>query len=235
MNFAGLFLSIFCLFGCQKQEKTLHFATCADYPPFEYYENGEIKGFDIDLAHAVAEILHKKAHFSNMQFSAIFPSLNNENVDAGISTVTMTKKRQEMFDFSDPYYIESLALVFLKTDPIAHPSRLKEVACQLGTTMQIWLETHTPEVRILPMDSNNQAIETLKAGHVRGVFMDSPQAKAFTKNNPALGYVFIAQSDAGYSIVLRKGSPLKDSINQALKQLKKNGKLDFLKKKWFKE
>ncbi|MDR1235800.1 MAG: transporter substrate-binding domain-containing protein, partial [Holosporaceae bacterium] len=57
------------LSGCkEKDEKNvMKFAVCADYPPFEYYENGEIVGFDVDLAKLIAQKLGKKAVFEDMQ------------------------------------------------------------------------------------------------------------------------------------------------------------------------
>ena len=59
------FLSI----GCteHRNQNELHFATAAEYPPFEYMINGEIKGFDIDLAKLVAKEMGKTAVFDNMQ------------------------------------------------------------------------------------------------------------------------------------------------------------------------
>ena len=45
----------------------------------------------------------------------------------------------------------------------------------------------------------------------------------------------LAQSDTGYGVAVKKGSPLKDEINAALKALENNGELSALKKKWFGE
>jgi polar amino acid transport system substrate-binding protein len=227
------------LVGCkdEKDDGVIKFATSADYPPFEYYANGQITGFDIELAELIGEKLGKKVVFENMQFSSIFAALESNNVDAAISTITATKERAKAFDFSIPYYVESLAAVFPKDKPITNKSALsgKKIACQLGTTMEIWLKEHASDATIVSIDDNNQAIEALKAGHVDGVLMDHIQGIAFSHNNANLSYAEIAKSDTGYSIAFKKSSALKNDIDEALKSLESSGELEKLKQKWFEE
>jgi len=173
----------------------------------------------------------------NMQFSSIFAALENNTVDAAISTITATPERKKNFDFSEQYYVESLSVVFPKNAPIANESELsgKKIACQLGTTMEVWLKAHHADSEIITMDNNNQAIEALKAGHVDCVLMDNIQGIAFSHRNPNLSYAMVAKSDNGYAIAFKKGSALKDEINGALKSLESSGELEKLKKKWFEE
>ena len=227
------------LAGCkdEKDDGMIKFATSADYPPFEYYANGDITGFDIELAELIGKKLGKKVVFENMQFSSIFAALESNNVDAAISTITATKEREKAFDFSKSYYVESLAIVFPKDRPITNKSELsgKKIACQLGTTMEIWLKEHVSDATIVSIDNNNQAIEALKAGHVDGVLMDNIQGIAFSHKNIKLSYAEIAKSDTGYSIALKKSSALKNNIDEALKSLENSGELEGLKQKWFEE
>lgn len=220
-----------------KTSKTITFAVSADYPPFEYFEYGEIKGFDIDLARLVAKHLGKEAVFENMQFSAIFPALENKLVDAAISTITITKEHQENFDFSEPYYPESLATVFKKDAPITDKDQLlgKKIVCQLGTTMHEWLKKHVPEEAIVTMDNNNLVIESVKAGHADGALVDGMQAALFSQKNGGLAYAIIATSDTGYGIACKKGALLRNQINQALHALQSQGEIKKLHKKWLED
>ncbi|MBP6219378.1 MAG: amino acid ABC transporter substrate-binding protein [Oligoflexales bacterium] len=237
-----LSLALFSLIlGCHKTRSTqdLTFGVSGEYPPFEFQQKGELKGFDIELAQLVAKELGLQARFENMQFSTILPALDSAQVDLAISTLTITAERLKNFDFSDSYYTESLAMVFHEAKPITKASLVsienepkKKIACQLGTTMEIWLKKQTPDVSILSLNSNNLAIETLKAGHIDGVLMDGIQARVFSQKNPGLSYAVVASSDSGYGIALKKGSPLKAKINTALKNLEKKGELKQLKKKW---
>ncbi|MDR0406623.1 MAG: ABC transporter substrate-binding protein [Holosporales bacterium] len=218
-----------------KAEDTIKFATCADYPPFEYYDNGKITGFEVELGQLVAKELGKKAVFENiMPFTTILAAIQNGFVEAGISTITATEERRKNYDFSASYYSESLAVIYKKNSSIIEQSQLigKKIACQLGTTMEKWLKQHIDNAEITLMDNNNQVIEALKAGHVEYAIMDEYQAKAFSEKNPNLLYTVIAQSDDGYAIAVKKGSPLKEEINAALIALEAKGEIQKLKQKW---
>lgn len=217
-----------------KNQDTLHFGTSAEYPPFEYIQQGAIKGFDIDLATLIAKTLGKKAVFDNMQFSTILPALNSGQIDAAISTITITSERKQNFDFSNPYYFEGMAVVFKQTMPIQNSSQLvgKKLACQLGSTMEIWLKKHLSPESIMSMDNNNQAIEALKSGHVDAVLVDGAQGAVFSHKNPGLSYTMIAQAEDGYGIAYKKNAPLKAKIDHALQVLKEKGEIDKLKLKW---
>ncbi|KTC79380.1 amino acid ABC transporter substrate-binding protein [Legionella cherrii] len=212
----------------------IHFAVAAEYPPFEYNDHGEIKGFDIDLARLIAKKLGKEAFFDSMQFSSILPALSSGQVDAGISTITITEQRKKNFDFSEPYYFESMAAVFPENKPIKNVQQLagKKIAVQLGSTMEIWLKQNVPNANLLVMDNNNQTIAALKASHADLVLLDGVQGAVFSQKNPGLSFAVIAQSDDGYGLALKKNSELTQKINQVLHEIEQTGELSALKKKW---
>lgn len=234
-------LSLFCiaslaLTGCDKQNRSskIVFGVCADYPPFEFYHNQELQGFDIELAKILAQEMGKKAKFENMNFSCILAALQTGTIDAAISTITISAERKKNFDFSESYYAESLSILYPDSKPITTLEHLKykKIACQLGTTMELWLKSHALDTQVVLVNSNNEAVEALKAGHVEGVCIDSVQALAFSKKNKGLSYHFIAQSDQGYGIAVKKGSSLKSDIDKALEALQARGTIEALKKKW---
>ncbi|MBA8756957.1 MULTISPECIES: substrate-binding periplasmic protein [Wolbachia] len=225
------------LTGCKedKHDNIIRFAISADYPPFEYYENGKFTGFDIELAQLVAKELGKEAIFKDMQFSTIFAALQSNSVDAAISTIGSTEEREKNFDFSNSYYTGEFGILYHKNKPIAGINNLthKKIAVQLGTVMEIWLKEHVPTTaQIIAIDNNNQAVETLKSGHVDGVLIGEFQGKVFSKKNPGLSWSAIAKSDNGYSIAVNKGSDLKDKINEALKSLESKGVIQKIAEKW---
>lgn len=231
------------LFGCviasliamsSAAQDKITFGTSADYPPFEFMDGDVMTGFDIELAKLIGEELGIKVAFQDMKFSTILPSLQFEKIDAGISTITITEERKEKFDFSDAYYVETLATVFQEGSPIDTLEEMegKKIAVQLGTTMEIWANENLKKAKITPMNSNAQAIEALKAGHADLVFIDGMQGAVFAEKNEGLGYKIVAQTDNGYGIAFKKGSKLVDPVNEALKTLDENGKLQELKTKW---
>lgn len=214
----------------------LKFATSAEYPPYEYKVNGELHGFDIDLAKLIARELGKEAIFEDMQFSSILAALQNAQVDAAIATLTVTQDRKKHVDFSDIYYFDGIAAVYKESQPIKSKADLaaKKISCQLGSTMEIWLKKQGFARQMIVMDNNNQTIEALKAGHVDVVLIDAAQGRIFSQKNPSLSYHIIDQSEDGYAVVTQKGSPLLSQINQAIENLKKQGEITKLEEKWLK-
>lgn len=224
------------LCGCEqkKNDHVLRFATSGDYPPFEFFEKEELKGFDVDVARLVAKELGKEVEFENMQYSSVLKSLQTGDVDAAISTITVTPERVAQFEFSDEYYHEKLEVVSKSTAPITKKEDLagKKVAVQLGSTMEIWSKKNLPSTEVVRINNNNQGIESLKAGHVDAVILDGVQAHIFTQKNPGLITNVIGESQDGYAIALKKGSTLTADINKALTAIKDRGDIDALKKKW---
>ncbi|WP_115708578.1 ABC transporter substrate-binding protein [Legionella sainthelensi] len=237
INLASI-LFVFLFNSCKsnKEEHCLHFATSAVYPPFEYSEHGEIKGFDIDLARLIAKELGKEAVFDNMQFSTVLPAISSGQDDIAIATITITEARKNNFDFSEPYYFDGIAAVYRSNQPVVAQNQLqgKKVAVQLGSIMEIWLRETFPLVEITVLDNNNQAIESLISGRVDVVLMDGFQGKIFSNKYTELAYSLIAKADSGYALAIKKDSPLTPKINKALQKLKANGSIQKLETIWLK-
>ena len=75
----------------------------AEYMPFEYYDNGKLKGFDIELMNLIGEKIGRKAEFVNMDFDALIPAVSSGKVDCAISAITVTEDRYKLIDYSREY------------------------------------------------------------------------------------------------------------------------------------
>ena len=79
-----------------------------EFAPFEYYEGDELKGFDIDLMNYIGERIGFDIEFVNMSFDKLITAVVNGEVDCAISVITITKERESVIDFSNPYLIANV-------------------------------------------------------------------------------------------------------------------------------
>ena len=99
-----------------KQRGTLKVALEGTYPPFNFKENNQLAGFEVELANALAAKLGVKAEFATSEWSAILAGLQAGKYDVVINQVGITDKRRETFDFSEPYTISSPQLIVRKDE-----------------------------------------------------------------------------------------------------------------------
>ena len=227
--------TVLALAGCGSENSNqLRVAMSADYPPFEYIEDGKIVGFDVDVSRSVGEKLGKEVSIHDMAFAAVLPALSSGRADMAASTLAVTEERKKNYSFTRTYFNEELHVLHLKSEAPTIGGKFfgKKIACQIGTTMEMWLKKNAPNCKIQTVDSNVQAVEALLSGHVDAVVVDSAQAKSFCSTNGRLASTFLSMSDGGYAIALKKNSPLLKSIDGAIGELEKDGTMAKLKKKW---
>ena len=102
-----------------KQKPILTVGVNAEFFPFEYYEDEELKGFDIELMNRIGEKIGYEIKFVNMPFDKLIPAVNNGEIECAISAITVTEEREKVVDFTTPYIstgvlgeYESYAVVF---------------------------------------------------------------------------------------------------------------------------
>jgi polar amino acid transport system substrate-binding protein len=236
------FLKILCLAcsilaGCSDVDQnrdTIVFGVSSEYPPFEFSKAGELVGFDIDIAKAVAHTMGKKASFKDMKFASILPALDTGAIQAGISAINITPERSAYFDFTSPYHYFSIAGVMRDDLNLNQPSELREMklACQIGTNSERWIQKTFPGKEFTAFDGTNQAIEFLKSGRGDVVIVDAEVATGFTQSNQSYKHILLEKSSEGIGIALKKGSELLHEMNKAIATIKTNGQLQSIKTKW---
>ena len=87
----------------ERPNGTLTIATNAEFPPYEYYEEGEVVGVDIDIMQAVCDRLGMELKVEDMAFDSIISAVSTGKVDIGASGFTVTEERKKNINFSDTY------------------------------------------------------------------------------------------------------------------------------------
>lgn len=224
---------------------SIRFAMEATYPPFEFMNaQGQIEGFDADLAKALCEVIPANCTFTNQPWVSLIPSLTLGKYDALISSLNITADRAKQVAFTDPYYFPSATLVALTNHNLALTTeglKGKTIGVQAGATPEPYLRHTFPEAHIKTYNSIIEAFLDLKAGRLDGVIADTPIVNNWKKNQIDGIYTVVGQpiTDAeyfgqGFAIAVRKDNvELVTALNKALATLKTNGTYDKLVAKYF--
>ena len=231
------------LLGCssQKSANTLVVGTAADFAPLEFIdENGNFAGFDIDLMNAIAEKIGYKVKWENADFAGLVASLQTGKYDAVISGMTITASRQEEVDFSRPYFRSDQAVVVQESNTsILSRQDLadKRIGVQLGTTGELLArQLVSDKGSVYTYDSPDQAFLDLNTGRLDAVVNDLPVSGYFLVRNQnlPLKIAFTIETEEYYGVAMKKGNTeLAEKINNALVELKQEGKYAQIYQKWF--
>ncbi|NLM49342.1 MAG: transporter substrate-binding domain-containing protein [Clostridiaceae bacterium] len=225
--------------GQQTQKKeVLVMGTNAEFPPFEYKENNEIVGFDIEIAKIIAEELGMELKIEDMVFDGLLPALQSGKVDFVIAGMTVTEDRKKNVDFSESYFNASQVII-VKKEGSAVKSKDdlsgKKVGVQIGTTGDAYLTENHPDVEVVRFQKGADAIMELKNGKCDAVVIDANPAKVFVEKNSDLTLLEEQLTEEEYAIAVKKGSELKAQIDEILQKIKSDGRYDEIYAKYFPE
>lgn len=228
----------------QTREEFIVLGTNATYPPYEMVDDkGEVVGFDIDVAKAIAFKLGKKLEIQNMQFDALILALKQQKFDMIMAGLSITPSRQKEIAML-PYQgepIKSLSLLFWEKTPLGvrDVSALsgQTVAVQSGTQMENYLGT-IKGVDAKALEGTIEVVMDVKHGKSAAALLEPHIANEVVKKHPQLKRVdFALSQDAwvlGNGIGLKKeNAKLISEIQSALEHLKKEGVIASLEAKWF--
>ncbi len=89
--------------GTTYDNGTLVVVTNVAFPPYEYYENGEAVGIDMDIVKAIGDKLGMQVKIEDIEFDSIINAVDSHKADLGIAGMTMTEERLKSINFSNSY------------------------------------------------------------------------------------------------------------------------------------
>lgn len=225
-----------------EDKKVLTIGTIAGaFPPIVYLDKGELVGFDIDFAKAVAEEAGYEYEIKDFGWEALFTATQQKQVDFAIGSIGITEDRKQTYDFSNPYF-ESTHLILVKEDSgieSADDLKGKKIGVASGSTALTAVE------KIVGKNSSDivQYQETpfmqLVNNDVAAMVTDNVPAAEYRKNNPDQKLRVIESREyfdpEYYGLLFPKGSELKGEFDEAVKRVLKSEKYKEMYQKWLGE
>ena len=216
--------------GCSKKdENQLVMVTEAGFAPYEYYENGEVVGVDVDIAKEIAKYLGKKLVVKDIAFDSIINEVKTGKADFGAAGISYSDDRAKNVDFSINYAISKQVVIVNNNSSITNVNGIsnKKIAVQLGSIADTFVTEKYKNANVVRQKKYLAAIEDLKTGKVDCVVMDELPAKEIVSKNEGIKILDGSLTNDSYGMVVKKGNKeLLDAINIVLQKLKDEGKID---------
>lgn len=228
-KFMLLVMSILLLTGCKRDDNKLILATEAGFAPYEYYQDGEIVGVDIDIAREIAVSLGKELVIKDVSFDFIINEIKSGKSDIGAAGMSITKERLEEVDFSVEYAVSNQVVIVPMDSKITSIDQIsnQRIAVQLGTVADSYVNKNYKDATVIRQKKYLSMVEDLKAGKVDLIIMDLLPANEIIKSNEGLKILDEYLFTDKYGMAIKKGNKeLLDKVNDVLTRLMSEGKIE---------
>lgn len=223
--------AVFFMTGCSKDENELVLVTEAGFAPYEYYEDGEIVGVDIDIAKEIAKELGKELVIKDVSFDFVINEVKSGKADFAAAGISITSERKEEVDFTIEYTTSNQVVVVKKGSNIKSFKDIKDkkIAVQLGTVADLYVEENYKKATIVSHKKYLSAVEDVKTGKSDCIIMDELPAKEIVRENNNLVILDGILFQDKYGMIVKKGNDqLKEKINSVLERMINDGTIQDL-------
>ncbi len=206
------------------------------YPPFSQVgPDGELSGFDIDIARALCAQMQTPCELVQQNFDGMIPALNASKIDAVIASLSITAERKQSVDFSDKYYKTPGRLVARRGSlPDASVAGLadRRIGVQRASSYDRFATDSFVRSEIVRYTKQDDAFLDLASGRIDAVLCDSVAAHVgFLSHADGADFAFagplFVQPEyfgEGAGIAVRKGDTvLRDKLNAAIAAIRTDG------------
>ncbi|HET8528452.1 MAG TPA: ABC transporter substrate-binding protein [Gaiellaceae bacterium] len=196
------------------------------------------KGYEVDLAKAIAKQLHLKPEWMYSPWTGLFAP-GSKKFDVSFQEATITAQRKKTVDFTTTYMNANQGVLLSKQAPVPHSladlRKLQTCAQQDTTGLQYIQDQLKPAKKPLVFPTTTALYQSAQLNRCQAVILDVPLVSLEAKSKPGAFGPVAGQivTHEQYGAVLQKGSKLTPVIDRVIKQLTKNGTIGKLQKKWF--
>ncbi|SBS78620.1 Polar amino acid ABC transporter, inner membrane subunit [uncultured Mycobacterium sp.] len=209
-------------------------ATDTTFAPFEFQDKqGNFVGIDMDLIRAIAADQKFTVDIKPLGFDAALQAVQANQVDGVIAGMSITDKRKQVFDFSEPYFESGIQMAVLKTnDDIKSYEDLrgKRVAVKNGTQGATFANSIKDKYgfQVVSFADSSSMFDEVKTGNSQAAFEDYPVLLYNIAQGSGFKTVGPKEEPTGYGFAVNKGrnADLLSKFNAGLNNLKKSGRYD---------
>jgi len=218
----------------------LRVAVPQDFPPFgSVGKDLQPEGYDIDMAHYLADQMKLKLQLVPVSSANRVPYLQTDKVDLVISSLGKNAEREKVIDFSNAYAPFFLGVFGPKGDTVSDLNGLanKTVGVTRGAVEDLALTAVAPkDAKIQRYEDNNTTLSAYLSGQVQYIATGNLVVAAIARQNPEKAPVSkVLLKDSPCFVGLRKDEPaLKDKVNALIAQAVADKTLNGLSEKWMK-
>lgn len=226
----------------------LRIGTEGAYPPFNYVDtDGQLKGFEIDLARTLCDRINATCSFVQTDWERLLPDLRRSQVDAIVASLEITEERRQKIAFSQPYYRTPAVFMVRQGSPVSDvsPAGLKgrRIGAMTGTVYATYLEDLYKSGSEIKLYANqDEASLDLALDRIDAVLGDKIALQEWLnrgKEAQCCRFLADAPNDPlyfgeGYGIGLRKGeTALRKRLDQAIEDIQADGTYEAIRTRYF--
>ena len=207
--------------------------------PFILYDPSDptkLTGFETEIAEALAAELGLKAQFVQNVWDILIPGMQRGLYDIAINGIEVTPERQEMINFTIPYYVTYLQMVVPKGNPAGVTNLENAKGHAIGTLRGSYAYETLAKAGITDIRSYENeatAYQDMQNGRLDAVVMDAPMSIYYSKFNPMFEFVGEPIGRMEYAMTIRKGEDeFLHRVNEAIVKLRDNGTLRRIYDRW---
>ena len=230
------------------EKKVLKVAMECGYAPYNWTQpddsNGAVPindssdyayGYDVMMAKKIADELGYELQIVKLDWDSLVPAVQSGQVDCVIAGQSITKERQQMVDFTDPYYYASIITLVKEDGDYKDAASVEDLKGATVTSQQntIWYDSCLPQIEntnlLAPADSAPAMIMQLQTGAVDYVCTDMPTAMGACATYSDLAILDFSNSEDNFRVdegqinigisVVKGNTELKDAMDKVLAPL----------------
>ncbi|MFE5672866.1 amino acid ABC transporter substrate-binding protein [Agromyces sp. NPDC056523] len=221
------------------KDGTLTVATEGTYRPFSFHEDGsgDLVGYDVEVAEAVAQQLGLEVEFQETQWDAIFAGLDAGRFDVIGNQVSITPEREEQYLFSEPYTVSRGVIVVNEGDSSISSFDDLEGKTTAQSLTSNWYELATESgAQVEAVEGWAQAVALLEQGRVDATINDELTFLDYLTTTPDAAIEVAAETDetseSAFAFTQNKEA-LVEAVDEALAELREEGVLAEIGDKYF--